>query len=390
MRLALEVALHAKRLDVIFVELPLGNVAVIALDLLLRLELGAEVGRLALAALSVLARAVFTLVEGAAGTAPDVLAHAAIDFVLGFCALRHRGSSCGAIGFIEERALLCAHSGADRLEPSKARAAGASNDKRALSSRARSCGASPRASSGGCQFGARWRPAPGRRRRRRPCRRTPPRGRQPSRAKAAGSERPCATAPMARGAGRRVAALNNDADDRPTAGWAPVCRRREGEAARNDRAGADADQGEAGDARGKSGLGGDDGESGGGERERSGDDSLIAELQPDEIRVEAKGRLADGEERRAEAGDPGERRRLCAQQQRRPERGRRLGRNRESDDDSEPDQRGGEGEAARRRRRCGRRPFALAAGGGVIGETGRSQVRSRRRARRPMAPRSRR
>src|SRR5208283_1181480 len=91
------VALEAARLDVIFVELALGNVAVIALDLLLGLELRAEVGRLALAALAVLAGAVFPLVEGAAGAAPDVLAHAAIDLVLRFCALRHRGSSLGAI-----------------------------------------------------------------------------------------------------------------------------------------------------------------------------------------------------------------------------------------------------------------------------------------------------
>ena len=94
MRLALEVALEAKRLDVIFVELALGNIAVIALDLLLGLELGAEVGRLALAALAMLARPIFTLVVGAAGSAPDVLAHPAIDLVFRFCALRHRGSSC--------------------------------------------------------------------------------------------------------------------------------------------------------------------------------------------------------------------------------------------------------------------------------------------------------
>ena len=93
MRLALEFALQAQGLDVIFVELPLGNVAVVALDLLLGLELGAEVGGLALAALAMLAWAVFTLVEGAAGAAPDVLAHAAVDLVLRFCALRHRGSS---------------------------------------------------------------------------------------------------------------------------------------------------------------------------------------------------------------------------------------------------------------------------------------------------------
>ena len=93
MRLALEVALETERLDVIRVELALGNVAVIALDLLLGLELGAKVGRLALAALAMLARPVFTLVEGAAGAPPDVLAHPAIDLVFRLRALRHRGSS---------------------------------------------------------------------------------------------------------------------------------------------------------------------------------------------------------------------------------------------------------------------------------------------------------
>src|SRR5208282_2904915 len=75
------IAAQAQRLDVIFVELALRDVAVIALDLLLGLELGAEVGGLALAALAVLAGAVFALVERAAGTAPDVLAHTAVDFV---------------------------------------------------------------------------------------------------------------------------------------------------------------------------------------------------------------------------------------------------------------------------------------------------------------------
>ena len=61
------VAVQAERLRVVLVELALGNVAVIALELLLGLELGAEVGRLALAALTVLAGAVFALVDGALG-----------------------------------------------------------------------------------------------------------------------------------------------------------------------------------------------------------------------------------------------------------------------------------------------------------------------------------
>jgi hypothetical protein len=87
------VAFETSRLDIIFMELALRNVAVVALDLLLGLELGAEIGRLALAALAMLARPVFTLVKGAAGSAPNVLAHPAIDLVFRFRALRHRNSS---------------------------------------------------------------------------------------------------------------------------------------------------------------------------------------------------------------------------------------------------------------------------------------------------------
>ena len=87
------VALHADRLGVILAELLLGDVAVIALELLLGLQLGAEVGKLALAALAVLAGAVLAAVHRALRTAPDILAHPAVDLVLGFCALRHRVSS---------------------------------------------------------------------------------------------------------------------------------------------------------------------------------------------------------------------------------------------------------------------------------------------------------
>src|SRR5690606_29310542 len=64
-------------------ELLLGDVAVIALELLLGAELQAEVRHLALAALAVLAGAVFALVHGALRAAPDVLAHAAVELVLG-------------------------------------------------------------------------------------------------------------------------------------------------------------------------------------------------------------------------------------------------------------------------------------------------------------------
>ena len=70
-------------------ELLLGDVAVIALELLLGLELDAEVRNLALAALAVLAGAIFALVDRGLRAAPDVLAHAAIELVLGAGALRH-------------------------------------------------------------------------------------------------------------------------------------------------------------------------------------------------------------------------------------------------------------------------------------------------------------
>src|SRR3546814_9616469 len=58
--------------------------------LLLGAQLHTEVGKLALAALAVLARAVFAAVDRGLRTAPDVFAHTAIDFVLGRRALAHR------------------------------------------------------------------------------------------------------------------------------------------------------------------------------------------------------------------------------------------------------------------------------------------------------------
>ena len=83
------VALHPGGLLVAALELLFGDVAVIALELLLGAQLDAEVRHLALAALAVLAGAVFALVHRGLGTAPDVLAHAAVELVLGAGALRH-------------------------------------------------------------------------------------------------------------------------------------------------------------------------------------------------------------------------------------------------------------------------------------------------------------
>src|SRR3546814_16054106 len=53
------------------------------------LPIYAIVRKLALAALSVLAGAVFALVDRALRATPDVFPHAAVELVLGACALRH-------------------------------------------------------------------------------------------------------------------------------------------------------------------------------------------------------------------------------------------------------------------------------------------------------------
>ena len=71
-------------------ELLLGQVAVVALELLLGAELQTEVRELALAALAVLAGAVFTAVHRGFGAAPDVFAHTAVELVLGRGAFGHR------------------------------------------------------------------------------------------------------------------------------------------------------------------------------------------------------------------------------------------------------------------------------------------------------------
>src|SRR5690606_15033841 len=76
---------------VVLAELALADRAVVALQLLLRHELGAEVGRL-LAALAVLARAVSALVQRRLGAAPEIDAETAVDLVLRILALRHEAS----------------------------------------------------------------------------------------------------------------------------------------------------------------------------------------------------------------------------------------------------------------------------------------------------------
>ena len=88
------VAGAARGVLVVFAELPLGDVAVIALELLLGLKLGAIVGQLLGAALAVLARTIGALVDRALGAAPDILAHAAVDLVFGMW------RACSSVSFV--------------------------------------------------------------------------------------------------------------------------------------------------------------------------------------------------------------------------------------------------------------------------------------------------
>ena len=100
------VALHAAGFDIDAVELALGDVGVIALELLLGAQLHAEVGELALAALAVLAGAVFTRFTGLFGRPQmfwpirrSILYFASLRFVI--------ASSLSGLS-LRKRALLCA------------------------------------------------------------------------------------------------------------------------------------------------------------------------------------------------------------------------------------------------------------------------------------------
>src|SRR5579863_4970651 len=84
------IALHPAGFDIDAVELALADIGVIALEFLLGAQLHAEVGELALAALAVLAGAVFPAVHRALRAAPDILTHTAIDLVFRLTALCHR------------------------------------------------------------------------------------------------------------------------------------------------------------------------------------------------------------------------------------------------------------------------------------------------------------
>src|SRR3546814_11642460 len=67
----------------------IGYVSKMPLEVVRGAQLVAEVGQLALAALSVLAETIFALVDRALRATEDVLAHAAVELVFGAAALRH-------------------------------------------------------------------------------------------------------------------------------------------------------------------------------------------------------------------------------------------------------------------------------------------------------------
>src|SRR6185369_9587281 len=83
------VARLARGFLVVATELPLGDVAVIALQLLLGAQLRAIVGKLARLPLAVLAGSIGPLADGALVAAPDVLPHAAVKLEFGGRALGH-------------------------------------------------------------------------------------------------------------------------------------------------------------------------------------------------------------------------------------------------------------------------------------------------------------
>ena len=83
------VTLAARSLVIGAAELLLGDVAVVALELLLGHQLQAEIRHLALAALAVLARTVGTRVDRRLRTAPQVFTHAAVNLVFLRMTLRH-------------------------------------------------------------------------------------------------------------------------------------------------------------------------------------------------------------------------------------------------------------------------------------------------------------
>src|SRR5262249_39233064 len=101
---------EAPRLLVNAPELALQDVSVVALELLLGAQLLPIVRRLGRAPLTVLAGARLALVERALRPAPQLLAQAAVDLVLGANALRHGGTpkvAQNADGGARKHTFLC-------------------------------------------------------------------------------------------------------------------------------------------------------------------------------------------------------------------------------------------------------------------------------------------
>jgi hypothetical protein len=83
------IAAEPRSLAIDRLELLLGDIAVIALQLLLGAKLLAVIGKLATPALTMLARAIFPLVVRAFRPPPDILAEPPVDLMLGVNAFRH-------------------------------------------------------------------------------------------------------------------------------------------------------------------------------------------------------------------------------------------------------------------------------------------------------------
>jgi len=87
------IAFHRCSFFISAAELLFRHIAIIALELLLGAQLNAEVGQFAFAALTVLAWAVVTTIDGRFGTALDILAHTAIELIFGTGTFGHINDS---------------------------------------------------------------------------------------------------------------------------------------------------------------------------------------------------------------------------------------------------------------------------------------------------------
>ena len=201
--------------------------------------------------------------------------------------------------------------------------------------------------------------------------------------KAAGSDSVCAMAPVMSGAGRRLSALNSEAEASPTAGPAAAWRAanakphgtigpvptpiRAKPATLAANPACSAYQSEAGRR----------------DHERSDDHAKVADAKANGVDIEAQRGLTSGKERRAEAGNRRQLRRLLAQQQRRPHRRREFRRDRDTDDDAKPNQRRREGQSASPYRPDHRRSGTIGLRRAVVGDARACERERGENARRP-------